>query len=149
MLYLKFVNLKNNTEKRSVQVLRGLVIGRGATADIKLLDDETISRIHALVAPLSDGSLELRDLSSSTGTFITEKNRSRRLMPERGKGGAVKGRATLVVGDKFTVGKYRVEVCSEDVVGEVLWRRKLHEGLEKAHREAEKEITQVEFDVDD
>ena len=148
-LYLKCINLVNKTEKRTKQINGGLVIGRGSAADIILNDDENISRLHPFVFPRQDNRLELRDLSSTSGTFVINKGNSNKLMPEQGKGGFAKGRAILIVGEKFTVGKYRIEVCSEDVLGESSWRRKFHEGLDEATREAEKEITEVDFDVDD
>jgi pSer/pThr/pTyr-binding forkhead associated (FHA) protein len=56
-----------------------VVIGRGPDNDIDV-DEETVSRRHALIVPSSRGSHVLRDLSSSNGTFV---NRDRRGHQER------------------------------------------------------------------
>ena len=46
-----------------------VVIGRGPDNDIDI-DEETVSRRHALIVPSSRGRQVLRDLSSSNGTFV-------------------------------------------------------------------------------
>ncbi|MDA1347619.1 MAG: FHA domain-containing protein [Chloroflexi bacterium] len=46
-----------------------VVIGRGPDNDIDI-DEETVSRRHALIVPSSRGRHVLRDLSSSNGTFV-------------------------------------------------------------------------------
>ena len=143
MIYLILKHSKTGKEKRSVPLSKCLTIGRGAMADIQLEDDETVSRLHALVVPRPDGRIELRDLSSTTGTIIMERGKNRRLMAEPGTGGAEKGRATLTVGEKFLVGRYCIEISSEDVLGEPSWRRKFHESL----KAAEEEITEVDIDL--
>lgn len=139
MIYLTFTNTETDKVRRSVQVVRGLTVGRSSGADIRLEDDETLSRLHALVVPKRDGRLELRDLSSTAGTFIKERGEVRRLMPEAGEGGAEKGRAILAVGEEFFMGRYKVKICFEDVLGEPTLHPPLIEeeeitGLEKADK---------------
>jgi len=141
VLYLKFVNTKNNKTQRSKEISCGVTIGRDLISDIRLLDDTTLSRLHAFVFPASDDRLELRDLSSTAGTYVSEKNERRRILPEQGEDGPDKGRALLSVGDMFFMGVYQVEVCSENVIGESSWNRRFHESL----KEAEKEITEVDY----
>ena len=48
-----------------------LVFGRGADNDIDI-DEETVSRRHALIVPDSQGGHVLRDLNSSNGTFVNK-----------------------------------------------------------------------------
>ena len=56
-------------------------IGRAAENDI-VLDDVRVSRNHALVVTLPDGSIEVRDLGSSNGTFVNGRRaRAERLEP--------------------------------------------------------------------
>lgn len=89
----------------------------GALADIKL-EGSDISRLHALVVPRPDARLELRDRCSQTGTFVTERGGRIRLVPQMERRKVAGGGATLAVGEKFYIGKYRVEVCCEEVLGE-------------------------------
>ena len=46
-----------------------LIFGRGADNDLDV-DEETVSRRHALIVPDSQGGHVLRDLNSSNGTFV-------------------------------------------------------------------------------
>src|SRR6185295_17996031 len=46
-----------------------LIIGRSGNVDI-MLDDDGVSRRHAKVALLPDGSVELEDLNSTNGTYF-------------------------------------------------------------------------------
>jgi two-component system cell cycle response regulator len=45
------------------------VIGRDLTADV-VIDDEAVSRFHARISRLPDGSFLLEDLDSTNGTFV-------------------------------------------------------------------------------
>lgn len=140
MIYLIFKNTETNEEKRSVQVVRNLIIGRSPVADIQLSDDRKISRLHTLVMPRPDGRLDIRDLSSSTGTLVESLGSKKRLLPEPGKKGAEKGRAVLATGEKFFIGDYTVELRYEEILGEPTYH--------PDYIKAEDEITEV-TDLDD
>lgn len=118
MIYLFINNADDSKPKRSTQVVRPLVIGREPAADIPLTGDKTISRLHALVVPRSDGRLEIRDLSSASGTFVESRGSKRKLLHEPGCKGAEKGRAVLSDGEKFYIGKYAIELHYEELLGE-------------------------------
>jgi len=118
MIYLIFKNIETGKISRSSQVVRTLVIGRSPLADIQLSDDKDISRLHTLIVPRADGRIEIRDLSSRTGTFIEERGEKRLLIQEKGHGGAAKGRAILTDSEKFYLGKYIVELQYEELLGE-------------------------------
>ena len=45
------------------------VVGRSTDADIRL-DDEGISRSHAMLRRRADGTVEVSDLDSTNGTFV-------------------------------------------------------------------------------
>ncbi|MDO8527164.1 MAG: FHA domain-containing protein [Deltaproteobacteria bacterium] len=83
-----------------------LVIGRGPNVHVNLDDDNGVSRIHALVVETHGARIELRDLASSSGTFIFRRGEKRNVArpPES-------GRAILSVGETFFIGQYRIEVC--------------------------------------
>ena len=65
------------------------VLGRGPEAALSLEDDR-VSRRHALLRVEADGSATLEDLSSRNGTYL--------------KGRLLKGRARLDDGDEFVLG---------------------------------------------
>jgi S1-C subfamily serine protease len=50
----------------------GLVVGREDACDL-VLDDKEVSRRHARLKPLPDGTVELEDLGSRNGTFVDGK----------------------------------------------------------------------------
>jgi len=57
--------------ERTFRILPGGVrtVGRAAGADF-IVDAPLISRVHCRLTALPDGSLEVRDLASTNGTFI-------------------------------------------------------------------------------
>jgi pSer/pThr/pTyr-binding forkhead associated (FHA) protein len=57
--------------ERTFRILPGGVrtLGRAPGADF-ILDAALVSRVHCQVAALADGSLEVRDLDSTNGTFL-------------------------------------------------------------------------------
>jgi len=67
-----------------------LVYGRGADCDVRI-DSPVVSRQHAKLTRLGDGRCELRDLSSTNGTFV---NGIRLVAPR-----------VLSAGDRVTIGK--------------------------------------------
>lgn len=71
-----------------VKVGSGLSIGRSAEADLRLLD-QGVSRVHATLKELDDGSVLLVDAASRNGTFVN---------------GRQVGQAVLSDGDKIQVG---------------------------------------------
>ncbi len=73
---------------------RGVVLGRGASADV-FVEDVYVSDEHAEVLP-DDGSWSIRDLGSTNGTFLN--------------GAKVTRPTPLAVGDQVRVGKTRMEV---------------------------------------
>lgn len=51
--------------------MKGIVIGRNSSCDVQL-DDDTVSRRHAVLSPAERGRLRLQDLGSANGTFIRD-----------------------------------------------------------------------------
>src|SRR5262245_34063761 len=47
-----------------------MLIGRDPDASLRLHDDESVSRRHAVVKATGDGSAVIRDLGSANGTFV-------------------------------------------------------------------------------
>jgi pSer/pThr/pTyr-binding forkhead associated (FHA) protein len=91
--------LRTVTEGLAEQTFRILpggvrTIGRAAGADF-IVDAALVSRVHCRVSALPDGSLELRDLDSTNGTFVN---------------GQRVETARLASGDRIQVG--RVELVS-------------------------------------
>jgi pSer/pThr/pTyr-binding forkhead associated (FHA) protein len=82
--------------EQTFRVLSGGVrtIGRAAGADF-IVDAALVSRVHCRVTALPDGSLEVRDLGSTNGTFVN----GQRIETAR-----------LASGDRIQVG--RVELVS-------------------------------------
>jgi len=141
MIYLVFSNTKTQETTRSIQVVRAITIGRSALADIQLPEGEGLSRVHTLIVPRVDGRIDIRDLSSRTGTFLDPPIKDRRrLLPNVTMHGVDRGRAILTAGEKFYIGKYIVEVCYEELLGEPT----IHPDL----LEEEEEITGI-TDIED
>ncbi|MDR3152405.1 MAG: FHA domain-containing protein [Bifidobacteriaceae bacterium] len=69
------------------------LIGRNEEADI-LLDDNTISRKHALITRVNNNNWTLKDLSSLNGTYIN--------------GIRIENESKIVSGDKILIGKYHL-----------------------------------------
>lgn len=72
----------------------GVILGRGATADV-IVDDVYTSDEHAEILP-DNGSWSVRDLGSTNGTFLN--------------GAKVTRPTPLAAGDQLRLGKTRVEV---------------------------------------
>ena len=73
---------------------RGVVVGRGGSADV-VLDDVYVSDEHAEVLP-DEGGWSIRDLGSTNGTFL---NDAKVMRPTQ-----------LAAGDQLRLGKTRIEV---------------------------------------
>jgi phosphoserine phosphatase RsbU/P len=82
---------------QQIELERGMVLGRGALADLDL-GDAAVSRRHAMVS-LSAGGCLLSDLQSGNGTFV---NGERVAQPVR-----------LSHGDKISLGQARLEFQDE------------------------------------
>lgn len=84
------------TPEKTFRILPGGVrtLGRAAGADF-IVDAALVSRVHCRLSALPDGSLEVRDLDSTNGTFVN---------------GARIDAARLAPGDKLQVG--RVELVA-------------------------------------
>lgn len=63
--------MDDGDREKTFRILAGGVrtIGRSTGADF-IVDAPLVSRVHCRVTVLADGSLELRDLESTNGTFI-------------------------------------------------------------------------------
>ena len=69
--------------EKTFRILPGAVrtIGRAVGADF-IIDAALVSRVHCRLTALPDGSLELRDLESTNGTFVNgQRVESARLAP--------------------------------------------------------------------
>jgi pSer/pThr/pTyr-binding forkhead associated (FHA) protein len=66
---------------RSFDLLPEMTIGRSRDCDI-FLEDLAVSRLHATIRQLADGSYELEDRRSATGTFVNGQRVTRCLLKE-------------------------------------------------------------------
>lgn len=114
MLYITFID-PNTKKERATQIVRQLVIGRSKNADVNI-EDTTVSRIHALVAPRLDGRLDIRDLASSSGTYVTRLGQKMRLFAEPND--PEKGRAVLFDGEAFFIGRVEFKVHYKELPDE-------------------------------
>jgi len=80
-------------------------IGRAADNDLAL-DDVRVSRAHAEIHRLADGSLEVADLGSSNGTFLNGHRATREALAD-GDFIGVGGQTLQVVGDRLRVVQQR------------------------------------------
>ncbi len=117
MIYLSYTDPSTKKEV-TTQVVRPLVLGRDNDSDIVIHGDTSISRIHTLAVPRRDGRIEVRDLASSGGTYVTRRGQKMRLMAGEGKDGIEKGRAILFEGEAFFVGTLEVKVHYKELADE-------------------------------
>ena len=97
-----------------IPVDRPLLIGRDASCEIRIVDDEGISRRHFQLLPQSDGVL-CQDLDSHNGTFIGDQPMTEALLEH---------------GDKIRVGQTTVlRFCVYDRVEEEAQRSLLESAL--------------------
>jgi pSer/pThr/pTyr-binding forkhead associated (FHA) protein len=80
-----------------------LKIGRLSSAHIRL-DDERVSRIHAVVEISSEGAVNIIDMGSADGTFVN---------------GEKVNKAELKPGDEIRIGDTRLVFVDEDRQNEV------------------------------
>src|SRR5262245_24256503 len=73
------------------------VLGRGSNADLQL-DDESVSRRHALFRLEPELGPSVEDLGSRNGTFVNERR--------------IAGRVQLAAGDRVALGGCRLELIS-------------------------------------
>src|SRR6266545_4554374 len=78
-------------EKLSLSVIK---LGKVPSAHLKL-DDETVSRMHAIIEVNGPDDVSIIDLSSTTGTFVN---------------GQKVNKAKLQSGDSIVIGETRIEV---------------------------------------
>jgi pSer/pThr/pTyr-binding forkhead associated (FHA) protein len=97
---LKVVITKNLVETVSLAGPPGLLIGRGETADIPLLD-AAVSREHCWIEPDADHWV-LRDLSSANGSFVNDSR--------------VEGIVPLTDGDVIRLGSKVVVFTADEVL---------------------------------
>jgi len=74
---------------------RQITIGRNSDCDI-ILDSETVSRYHATIRAIGDGTYSIKDLGSRNGTFINGKK--------------VKGIARISLTDKIYIGRHQLSL---------------------------------------
>jgi pSer/pThr/pTyr-binding forkhead associated (FHA) protein len=94
--------LRTNTEGVDERVFRLLpgepkTIGRATGADF-IVDAALISRVHCQLTVLPDGTLEVKDLDSTNGTFVN---------------GTRVTTARVEPGDKLQVGRVEIVVMKE------------------------------------
>jgi pSer/pThr/pTyr-binding forkhead associated (FHA) protein len=66
---------------RSIEIVEEMTIGRSRECDI-FLEDLAVSRLHATIRELPDGTYELTDNRSATGTFVNGRAMARCLLHE-------------------------------------------------------------------
>jgi pSer/pThr/pTyr-binding forkhead associated (FHA) protein len=88
--------LSENEPEKTFRVLTGRprTIGRATGADF-IVDGALVSRVHCRITAMADGTLEVKDLESTNGTFVNGKRIET---------------AQLASGDKLTLG--RVELIA-------------------------------------
>jgi pSer/pThr/pTyr-binding forkhead associated (FHA) protein len=91
--------LRTNTEGVDERVFRLLpgepkTIGRATGADF-IVDAALISRVHCQLTVLPDGTLEVKDLDSTNGTFVNGERVTRSKLKEGDRLGV--GRVELVI----------------------------------------------------
>jgi ABC transport system ATP-binding/permease protein len=74
---------------------RQITIGRNSDCDI-ILDSETVSRYHATIRAIGDGTYAIKDLGSRNGTFINGKK--------------VKAIAKISLTDKIYIGRHQLSL---------------------------------------
>ncbi len=114
MLYITFIDPITKKE-RATQIVRPLVIGRSKDADVNI-EDSAVSRLHAMVAQRRDGRIDIRDLASSTGTYVIRRGQKTRLLAEPND--SEKGRAILIDNEVFFIGPVEFKVRYEEVIDE-------------------------------
>lgn len=95
--------LRTVTEGQPEQTFRMLAgsirtLGRATGADF-IVDAALVSRVHCRLTVLPDGTLEVRDLESTNGTFVN---------------GARVERARLQAGDRLQVGRVELVASKGD-----------------------------------
>ncbi len=78
---------------RSIEIVEEMTIGRSRECDI-FLEDLAVSRLHATIRELPDGTYELIDNRSATGTFVNGRAMARCLLHD--------GDAVQIGASKFT-----------------------------------------------
>jgi pSer/pThr/pTyr-binding forkhead associated (FHA) protein len=79
--------------------MKAFIVGSDQSADY-VLQHESISGKHCEIEPLEDGTLSIRDLDSSNGTFINQRRIRRTILSQ---------------GDEIKLGKY--SISSEELIG--------------------------------
>ncbi len=134
MLYLTFIDPQTKKE-RAIQIVRPLVIGRSKDADVNI-EDSAVSRLHALVAQRFDGRIDVRDLASSTGTYVMRLGQKMRLLAEPNN--AEKGRAILTDSETFFIGLVEFKVHYKELSDEPTMHPSFSMEIEK-----EEEVTEA------
>lgn len=70
---------RNGKFERLLRLDRRLLIGRGETSDLRLVE-HTISRHHAMIVPAGDGRFAIVDLNSSNGVLVNGERVKRRVL---------------------------------------------------------------------
>lgn len=89
--------LNNETNLRRVQITRSAILGRGRKCGLRIASSK-VSRQHCELI-LKEGSVEVRDLGSSNGTFVNNKPLVPRVVFE------------LDPNDELRLGSVRLRVC--------------------------------------
>jgi two-component system, cell cycle response regulator len=101
---------------------QGLVMGRAPDVDL-VIDDETVSRFHARIAPDHEGGFSIEDLRSTNGTFVGA-NRVKR--------------SPLATGDQVQLGReirlrFRILDAAEELLYRKLYETSVHDPLTRAY----------------
>ena len=92
-------SVSDGETEKTFRILPGVVrtIGRATGADF-IVDAPLVSRVHCRLTASADGSLEVRDLDSTNGTFINGERIDKR---------------QLTSGDRLGVGRIELVALSE------------------------------------
>jgi len=111
LVYQWFLRVKGETSlpREIVLGLDPVTFGRDATLVTHALRAQDVSRRHAQIQVDTDGSVLVRDLESSNGTFVS--------------GMQIHGAVTARHGDEICIGRWRFEVQRVEVEAKVYKNR--------------------------
>lgn len=95
LITITIINGRNKGQTHFIGENSTILVGRDDTADIKIEQDNRISRKHAIIA-LKEGSAYVLDLHSTNGTYLN--------------GEKIDGKVVIKDGDTIRIGKTQLKV---------------------------------------
>lgn len=107
---------------RLVRIDGRMTLGRSGDAELRL-DEDGVSRRHAALAQLPDGTVEISDLGSTNGTFVNDERVERRVLRDGDR--VVVGGATIL--------KFSYQDAVEEALQRNLYASATRDALTGAH----------------